>query len=397
VEALFSVLCFCHFGRIIHLQERRREYANDDPANDTCTILPKEGRTIVTFEKKRIRSDSTYTDSVTAIVPTNLRVGTYTVTLSAWDGYEQRAQVFAQPNERYFVEFLADGTVIARSGDTSDLEDFVQDAKVTEVVNSALKITQAVSGVRGVHSVYPDATNPNSLYPVCAAFDLHAPVVIEEPEPKPDPKPKPAPVVEEPEVVEEEPIIVQCASDHRICSDGSLVYRQLPECRFAQCPVVPVAAPKPAPVAVVAEEPTQVPVQTEDATEVTPILSPAEAQALLDRLRATTQPSQPRQPTVREAVVIEERRQVLETPPKELRRFNPAERTERVRRERLRRGLAVDDIEIIDETGSILRSQIDDLIFLVERESGERVDLAAPRRDVVAEERTDPLSWVFSD
>lgn len=151
-----------------------------DPIPDLCPLVPKEGRTIIDFSGTRIRSDQTAANSVTPVKPVNLAAGTYTVTLVGWDGYIGRENV-TQPNETWKLALKNGATTIATSNSSSDIADFVREAASVTEVNGALTVTQAITAVQGIHSVYPDKTSPNSLNPICAALDIHK---VEKPQPE---------------------------------------------------------------------------------------------------------------------------------------------------------------------------------------------------------------------
>jgi hypothetical protein len=150
-----------------------------DPIPDLCPFESKAGRTIIDFSGTRIRSDQTAANSVTPVKPVNLPAGTYTVTLAGWDGYIGRENV-SQPNETWKLALKNGATTIATSNSSSDIADFVREAAAVTQVNDALTVTQAITAVQGIHSVYPDKTSANSLNPICAALDLHE---VEKPQP----------------------------------------------------------------------------------------------------------------------------------------------------------------------------------------------------------------------
>ena len=151
------------------------------PTFPECPLSHKEGRTIVDFTSNdKLRSDRDLSRAQTEVKPVNLAAGEYKVTLVGWDGYKNRTTA-VQPNEVWALEFLAGSETVATSDRTTDLENKVLEAIGTDVVNTALSVSQDVDGVRGIHPVYPDSSSPNSLYAVCAALDP----IEKEPEPEP--------------------------------------------------------------------------------------------------------------------------------------------------------------------------------------------------------------------
>jgi hypothetical protein len=140
-----------------------------------CPIKPAPGLTIVDFEGRLLSSDSAR--SRTASQAVDLPKGTYTVRLVGWDGYTGREKV-SQPNEKYKV--VLTGNDYSRATNAhSDVPDNLREALVNEVVHNAnFVLEQNVTSLQAVHAVYPDKSSPNSLEPICAAFQR-----IPDPEP----------------------------------------------------------------------------------------------------------------------------------------------------------------------------------------------------------------------
>ncbi len=141
-----------------------------------CPFVAQEGRTIVTFETKKIYSDTphAYPESDPAAV--SLVAGTYAVTLYSFDGYFGR-ELLSQAHEEWFVNFKSGLTTLVSSVAIGDLADNVLTADKTEVVNTALVLPAPINYVTAYHAAYPQETERNSVYPVCAAFDLVAPAL----------------------------------------------------------------------------------------------------------------------------------------------------------------------------------------------------------------------------
>ena len=100
----------------------------------------------------------------------NIPAGTYDVTLVGADAYEKRVNV-SQPNESYFLELFSGSTSTAFTGFLDDLLDNVVAATSTTLVNTDFVVSADVDSIATTHSVYPDTSSPNSVTPVCAAFD----------------------------------------------------------------------------------------------------------------------------------------------------------------------------------------------------------------------------------
>lgn len=145
-----------------------------------CPIDGKNGRTIVMLpDEVKLMSHEGLTKSETARIGTNLPKGEYTVTLVAADGYDERKTI-TQPKEQYKLRLLnSSGETVVTTGATSDLPDKVSYVQKTYVVNEKLVVTQDVTKVIAFHAAYPDKTSPNSVIPICAAFDkIEKPVEI---------------------------------------------------------------------------------------------------------------------------------------------------------------------------------------------------------------------------
>jgi len=150
------------------------EKIKEDPKSEVgyCPLEAKEGRIIVDFSTKdlRFRSDQTTDKAERLFEELNIPTGTYDVTLVGADAYESRVDV-TQPNESYFAELFSGTSVVATTGMLDDLTDFVKAATSTTLVNTNLEISLDIDSILLKHSVYPDTSSPNSLNPVCLAFD----------------------------------------------------------------------------------------------------------------------------------------------------------------------------------------------------------------------------------
>lgn len=150
----------------------RRASANDLGFEiPVCPFEQQEGRTVARFNEKKIFSYQTREDAESEPVAVNLPAGSYKVSLFSYDGYEGRENEFPQFKERW-IALLKDGNnVIVQSSPVDDLDDWVASTTQTQVVDEELMIDQDVSEVSALHFAYPDE-GPNSVFPVCVAFDL---------------------------------------------------------------------------------------------------------------------------------------------------------------------------------------------------------------------------------
>ncbi len=127
---------------------------------------PFSGGTIVKFDK-RLVSAWGY-DASRQVKSISLPAGKYKVSLASSDGYDWRDQV-SQPKEYYHIE-LYDGSLIAKSNRTQDLQDYVNSAVWSGVVNNSLTVSRDATQIVAQHTAYPDTSSPNSLMPTCVQF-----------------------------------------------------------------------------------------------------------------------------------------------------------------------------------------------------------------------------------
>lgn len=143
----------------------------DVPQAPVCPLETKDGRTIVTFEGLKLRSDQGESKAFTASQNVAFAAGEYDITLVSWDGYTDRVNTTAQPNEQWKLEFLSGDAVVGQSGVIVDLADYVIEDTKVEKVNEGYVLANAATAIRAAHAFYPDTTSANSLYPICAAID----------------------------------------------------------------------------------------------------------------------------------------------------------------------------------------------------------------------------------
>ena len=137
-----------------------------------CPFETSEGRILVNFGDKKIVSHQSEEDAKSESVNINIPSGSYKVSIFSYDGYEGRETAVPQFKESWVAVLNNDGNEIIRSSPIDDLEDYVQSATKNQVVNEDLTIDEDIDSVFALNVGYPDESNPNSVYPVCAAFDL---------------------------------------------------------------------------------------------------------------------------------------------------------------------------------------------------------------------------------
>ena len=149
---------------------------NELPEN--CVCREKEGRIVVEFEGFLVANKSEE-KAKTGPVAANLPAGTYRVWLSSFDNHLDKLHQI-QPQESWFVILQNEnGEVIAT---TSPIVDLPQDEeRLEEVVNEELVLGEEARFLIAKHAAFP-SDNPNSINPVCAAFEIQE----EEPPPPPE-------------------------------------------------------------------------------------------------------------------------------------------------------------------------------------------------------------------
>ncbi len=102
---------------------------------------------------------------------TALLAGTYNVYTASWDGYADRIYS-EQFNEKWDTEVRdGNGDVLASVGPTTELDDFVVETMEKDTFTDAFTLTEDGTAVAVVHHVYPDNSSPNSVVPICVAFE----------------------------------------------------------------------------------------------------------------------------------------------------------------------------------------------------------------------------------
>jgi hypothetical protein len=154
------------------------------PVPLVCPITPAQGRIIVNFPGSSLLSNSTAARSQSTPSTVSIPAGYYKTSLVTYDNHELKPSQ-AQPDESWFIKLKnSAGADVANSTPISDLPD--NEEWRIEEVDQSLFIPQAVTSAIAVHAAYPNS-NPNSLFPVCAAFDTIPPTPIPTSTPQPYP------------------------------------------------------------------------------------------------------------------------------------------------------------------------------------------------------------------
>lgn len=99
-------------------------------------------------------------------IQTPIEAGTYALDAVSYDGYAGRELIPAQTREQWYAEFLAaDGTVLATSGVSGDLEDSVEESTWSGSLGEIV-LPQTATTIRVVHAS-PGSLSINSVRPVC--------------------------------------------------------------------------------------------------------------------------------------------------------------------------------------------------------------------------------------
>lgn len=151
------------------------ETASEANACHKCPLQEAKNRIIVDFKNKStgnytlIYSDMEENTAKVGPVNASISFGDYKVTLVSFD-YHAKTKEKTQPREMWKLKLNnLSGTLISETGSISDLADG-EDWK-TEVVNENLTVLEPAFFATAFHSAFPDKSDSNSLYPICAAFD----------------------------------------------------------------------------------------------------------------------------------------------------------------------------------------------------------------------------------
>lgn len=132
----------------------------------SCPLESQPGRVIVILNPSgEIYSDRGQQRANFGPVTTNIPAGNYKVTLVSYDNHSEHNPPQNQPKEQWYL-------ITNTSGNTGTINDLPEsDDWLTQVVNQNFSVTSTITSVVAHHAAYPDTTSPNSITPVCAAFD----------------------------------------------------------------------------------------------------------------------------------------------------------------------------------------------------------------------------------
>ncbi len=145
-----------------------------DDAAAICAAHEAEGKTVVMFPKKKLTANC---QPQSASVSADILAGIYGVTLVSYDGYCGRRNS-NQSQEQWYAALNNGNGEVAQTGTIGDLNDCVDYVIKEEIVNTGLIVSEDVASVVAHHAGDP-AGGGNSVYPVCAIFDLIPPELEE--------------------------------------------------------------------------------------------------------------------------------------------------------------------------------------------------------------------------
>ena len=136
----------------------------------SCPLSSQSGRTIITFNGATLNPNAKL-NPVLVSIPS----GTYDITLVSYD--DHAAETSTQPNEQWYVIAKnSSGAPVAVSGSIADLANG-QDM-VTQTVNTDFRVSSAIASINAYHIVQDGSTEPNSVVPLCAAFDAKGKIPV---------------------------------------------------------------------------------------------------------------------------------------------------------------------------------------------------------------------------
>lgn len=151
------------------------------PRVPICPFTPSEDVTVVDFNSgltknnaTTIFSDGSGPSEISKAVA--ITAGKYTVYTFSWDGYASRIHS-SQPNEQWNVEIRKGTKVIDSIRSTDDLAEYVIEAQVENTF--PMRTYEDGDTVMVLHAAFGDETSPNSVVPVCVAFEKE--IVEEQP------------------------------------------------------------------------------------------------------------------------------------------------------------------------------------------------------------------------
>lgn len=141
------------------------------PVAINCTIGNAPNRTIFRFpnpDQNYLLANGTNAQAIVGPYNFGLAAGTYRVTLQAFDDHTEHPSQ-NQPNEQFQV--VLKRVYESRLATSNASPDIADNAAYSMGDVGTITIAEAATTITAIHAFY-GSSNPNSLTPVCAAFDL---------------------------------------------------------------------------------------------------------------------------------------------------------------------------------------------------------------------------------
>ncbi len=139
----------------------------------SCPFTNASNRTIVRFGTTQspmwISANGSQSSATTSSVSTYLASGTYRVSLASYDDHSISGSQYQPQEQWYAILRNANGNDVVQTNAIADLPDG-QDYYWNQV-NDNFVVNQTINSIVGYHAAYPNS-NPNSIAPICTAFDL---------------------------------------------------------------------------------------------------------------------------------------------------------------------------------------------------------------------------------
>ena len=136
----------------------------------TCPYEPQDGRIIIEFFESWVLRSDQLSGLSKGPLAVSIPAGTYDITLVSWDNHSQKPNQ-VQDDESWFLQVQnADGDIFFASSPISDIPQ--NQNQIEELVNENAVITQDIAGLIAHHIKEEVVSEPNSLTPRCAVFDL---------------------------------------------------------------------------------------------------------------------------------------------------------------------------------------------------------------------------------
>lgn len=151
-----------------------------------CPLAPMTGRILVLFDSASpIVAHQTLSAATAGPIAAALPTGMYDITMAAYDAHSTRQPTQNQKSEQFYLR-LSNGQTTNRVSDLPEDSD-----SIIEQIDSNFVVTSDVTSLVAQHAEYPNPGEPNSIIPICVAFDTLTPTPTPTPTPTLTPTPTP--------------------------------------------------------------------------------------------------------------------------------------------------------------------------------------------------------------